>query len=157
LDLVYRAKLLCPLPILLGRVCPDLPYISDNWEASRAIEAGKPSIIPFNLSEEDVEEDIENHKIGECGEWMFFRESSNGFNLIYKHCDRALSNRENSDGRIDPDEQIIRILKEACQLVNGASFYVLFDLGPPGISPRCGEKAEFVRAPKRNSVYVIPA
>jgi hypothetical protein len=85
--LIHSAKLPRPLAILLGSVCPNLPYISNDWKASRTLEASEPSIVPFNLGKEDVEKDVEEQQIGQSRKWMFPCESSKFFNPIGKHVD----------------------------------------------------------------------
>jgi hypothetical protein len=90
LDLIHGTELLCPSSILLGSICPDLPYISNDWKATGTLEAGKPSIVPLNLSEKDVEENIEKDEVGQGREWVLSRESSNTFNLISEHVDSVV-------------------------------------------------------------------
>jgi hypothetical protein len=90
LNLIHGTKLLCPLSILLGRIFPDLPYIPNDWKPTGTLEAYKPSIVPLNLSEKNVEENIEKDEVGQSREGMFSRESSNTLNLIGEHVDGAV-------------------------------------------------------------------
>jgi hypothetical protein len=90
LDLIHGTKLFCPPSILLGSIGPDLPYISNDGKATRTLEACKPGIVPLNLSEKDVEENIEKDEVGQSRKWVLSCESSNTFNLIGEHVDSVI-------------------------------------------------------------------
>jgi hypothetical protein len=91
LDLIHGTKLFCPPSILLGSICSDLPYISNDWKSTGTLEACNSSTVPLNLSEEDVEGNIEKNKVSQSREWVLSRESSDTFNLIGEHVGSAQS------------------------------------------------------------------
>ena len=91
LDLIHGTKFFCPPPILLGSICSDLPYISNDWKPTGTLEACNPSIVPLNLSEKDVEENIEKDEVSQSREWVLSCERSNAFNLMGEHIDSVRS------------------------------------------------------------------